>query len=141
MENKKYEFIQVDNDYMKLKYKDQEYQFKVNVKLEKDIQSVIKDSRLKLIDDLSDKNKTLNDYVKVRKENGKTYYDNSLKEELEQIYERQAQLEFFQNFSQKTFGKELEELIHDIEIADNEEEMQKFIEDLGYAIMGKIPSK
>ena len=137
---KKYEFYKIDNDNVGLKYKDKEFSFKVNIQLQKELQSILSDSRIELLEDLSKRGKSINDYVIVSKKDGKTYYDNSNKQELEQIYRERATLEYYNNFCEKHFNMSMERLMEDIGLA-TEQEGSDFARDFSNAITGNIPSK
>ena len=79
---KKYEFIKNGVDDYTLKYKDKEINFNSNVNIQKDLQDVPERARKKMILDLAKEGISIKDLSKEIKENGKTYYDNSNKDEL-----------------------------------------------------------
>lgn len=133
----KYEFIRLDEDNIKLKYKDKEFTFKVNVKLISEMQKVVMESRIKLIEDLAEKGKSVKNLTIEIKKDGKTYYDNSNKQELEQIYQEQEYLKFFDNKCQEIFNMDLQSLIDDIGL--NDEEAEIFGKELTRNMSGKTP--
>ena len=133
----KYEFIRLDEDNIKLKYKDKEFTFKVNVKLISEMQKVVMESRIKLIEDLAEKGKSVKNLTIEIKKDGKTYYDNSNKQELEQIYQEQEYLKFFDNKCQEIFNMDLQSLIDDIGL--NDEEAEIFGKELTKNMSGKTP--
>lgn len=133
----KYEFIRLDEDNIKLKYKDKEFTFKVNVKLISEMQKIIMESRIKLIEDLAEKGKSIKNLTIEIKKDGKTYYDNSNKQELEQIYQEQEYLKFFNNKCQEIFKMDLQSLIDDIGL--NDEEAEIFGKELTMNLSGKTP--
>lgn len=133
----KYEFIRLDEDNIKLKYKDKEFTFKVNVKLISEMQKIIMESRIKLIEDLAEKGKSIKNLTIEIKKDGKTYYDNSNKQELEQIYQEQEYLKFFNNKCQEIFNMDLQSLIDDIGL--NDEEAEIFGKELTMNLSGKTP--
>lgn len=133
----KYEFIRLDDDNIKLKYKEKEYNFKVNVKLISEMQKVIMKSRIKMIQDLAKDGSSIKDLTIEIKKDGKTYYDNSNKLELEKIYQEQEYLSFFDEKCQEIFNMDLQELIQDIGLTD--EETEKFGQDLMNNLSGKTP--
>lgn len=133
----KYEFIRLDEDNIKLKYKDKEFTFKVNVKLISEMQKVVMESRIKLIEDLAEKGKSIKNLTIEIKKDGKTYYDNSNKQELEQIYQEQEYLKFFDNKCQEIFNMDLQSLIDDIGL--NDEEAEIFGKELTKNMSGKTP--
>ena len=136
----KYEFIQVDEDTSKLKYKDKEFEFKRTVSLVAEMQSLIMKSRIKAIQDLAKQGQSIKDLTIERKENGKTYYDNSNRKELEAIYQQQAILEFFDNKCIEISNMSLSELMSDIGIIE-ENESEKFAQEFMQYLSGNIPSK
>lgn len=134
----KYEFIKVDEDTTKLKYKDKEFEFKRNVKLVSDMQGIIKEARLKMIMELTKNGISIDSLTLQKKENGKTYYDNSNKEALEKYYQEEATLEYFNSMIIELFGMRIEELLMDIGIT-TEDEGKAFSEELMKHISGNIP--
>lgn len=133
----KYEFIRLDDDNIKLKYKDKEYDFKVNVKLISEMQKLVMKSRIKMIQDFAKDGLSIKDLTIEIKKDGKTYYDNSNKLELEKVYQEQEYLLFFDEKCQEIFGMDLQELIDDIGLTD--EEAEKFGKDLMNYLSGKTP--
>ncbi len=136
----KYEFIKVDEDTTKLKYKDKEFEFKRNIKLISEMQSLIMKSRIKAIQDLAKEGQSVKDLTIERKENGKTYYDNSNRKELEAIYQQQAILDFFDNKCIEMSGMGLSELMSDIGLI-NEDDIEKFAQEFMQHLTGNTPSK
>lgn len=135
----KYTFYKIDENNIGLKYKDKEYSFKVNVKMQQELQSTISESRKTLLRDLSKQGESINEYVIVTKKDGKTYYDNSNKRALEEYYREKATLEYFDKFCKENLGKGIEEVIEEIGF-DTDKEVADFAKDLGKAMTGKIPS-
>lgn len=136
----KYQFIKVDEDTTKLKYKEKEFEIKRSVKLVSEIQSIIMKSRIKMIQDFAKEGVSVKDLTIETKENGKTYYDNTNKEELEKIYQEQAMIEFFNNKCLELFSMDLTSLMNDIGLTE-ENEVAKFGEELIQYISGNIPRK
>ena len=136
----KYEFIKVDEDTTKLKYKDKEFEIKRDVKTVSEIQQTVKNSRLKMITDLAKQGVSIDSLTIEKKENGKTYYDNSNRLAMEKIYEEQATLEYFNNLVEKLFSMSLEELLIDIGL-ETEKEGEQFSKDLIICISGNTPRK
>ena len=135
----KYEFIKVDEDITKLKYKDKEFEIKRNVKLISEMQALVSQSRIKMIQDFAKNGQSIKDLTIERKENGKTYYDNTNKDELEKIYYEQATTEYFNNKCNELFGMELAVLMEDIGLV-KAEEGEKFAKELIACLSGNIPS-
>ena len=73
----KYEFIKKDEDTTILKYKDKEFEIKKDVELQKEMESVNKNARVKMMLDLTKQGITSKDLIVVRKEGSKVYEDKS----------------------------------------------------------------
>ena len=131
----KYEFIKKDEDTTILKYKDKEFEIKKDVELQKEMESVNKNARVKMMLDLTKQGITSKDLIVVRKEGSKVYEDKSNLIQLEQNYMQEASVDLFQNLSEKYFEMSLENLIKDIGLED--EEGAKFGTDFAYALAGK----
>lgn len=82
----KYEFIKVDEDTTKLKYKDKEFIFKKTVGLLEKLQKVNFNAKMSMMKALKERGETANDYIVVRKEGNKTIEDKSNLVELEQYF-------------------------------------------------------
>ena len=136
----KYEFIKNAPDDYTLKYKDKEINFKSTVDIVKKMQEVNRIARLKLVKDLAKENMTIKDLVKEIKKDGKTYYDNSSKEEIEKVYIEETSGIVFLEIVEEMLGISMVNLIADIGL-ENEEETSKFSEELGNIIIGQFPSK
>lgn len=135
---KKYEIIKNAKDDYTLKFKDKEFNFHTNVKLISEMQQVHKKARLELIRDLTKENMSYKDLTIEENKNGKTYFDNSNKVELENAYIEGAIAEFFDNVCREKFNYSLTELI--MEMGLNEEETETFTSELVGALTGNIPS-
>lgn len=131
----KYEFIKKDEDTTILKYKDKEFEIKKDVELQKEMESVNKNARVKMMLDLTKQGITSKDLIVVRKNGSKVYEDKSNLLQLEEQYMNEASIELFQNLSNKYFNMSLENLISDIGL--NDEEGSKFGTDFAYALAGK----
>lgn len=131
----KYEFIKQDEDTTLLKYKDKEFEIKKDVELQKEIESVNKNARVKMMLDLTKQGITSKDLIVVRKNGSKVYEDKSNLIQLEEQYMQEASVDLFQNLSKKYFNMSLENLISDIGL--NDEEGAKFGNDFAYALAGK----
>ena len=136
---KKYEIIKNGKDDYTLKYKDQEINFKSTINIVNELQKVNKKARLNLILDLEEQGKTLKDLVKEEKRDGKTYFDNTNRLELEKIYIEDEQSKVFQDMITKMLGKDLFTLISEMELT-TEEEISGFSEELGKVMAGQTPS-
>lgn len=136
--NKKYEIIKNGMDDYSLKYKDKEIKFHTNVGIVKKVQEVQKSARVKLIMDLAKEGISIKELVKEQKKDGKTYYDNSNKEELEKIYIQQEMGEVFQEEIEKMMGMPLTDLLQEIGLTD-EKEVEEFSTELGKVMVGQTP--
>ena len=134
---KKYEFIKNGVDDYILKYKDKEINFKSNVSIVSELQDSIAKARMNMIKDLAKEGMTIKDLVVERKENGKTYYDNTNKEELEKAYLEKEQSKVFIEIIEKLFGMSVEDLFIDMELT-NVEESTQFSEELGKILVGNF---
>ena len=96
-------------------------------------QNIVKIARLRMVADLTSKGISVKDLVKEEKKDGKTLYDNSNKEYIEEAYINEVQEEILNEIIKKMMGKTFEELVLDIGL-DNENEIIKLGEDLGKVI-------
>lgn len=133
----KYKFS-VDEDIVTLTYKDKKYEFKTSVKLISEMQGLVMKARIKMIQDFAKEGQSIKDLTIETKKDGKTYYDNSNKIELEKIYQEQATLEYFNNKCIEIFNMDLAELMIDIGL-ETEEEGSKFSNDFMSYLSGNIP--
>ena len=133
----KYKFSS-ENDVIKLTYKDKEFTFKRNVKLISEMQGLIMEARKRMIEDFAEKGKSIKNLTIETKKDGKTYYDNSNKNELEKIYQEQVTLEFYNNKCIELFGMDLTNLMQDIGLS-TEDEGSKFANDFLTYLSGNIP--
>lgn len=134
----KYSFVS-EEDNVCLKYKDKEFNFKVNVKLISEMQGIVMEARKRMIQDFAKTGQSIKDLTIETKENGKTYYDNTNKLELERIYQEQLTIEFFNKKCEEYFGMDLATLMLDIGL-ETEDEGSKFSTDLVSYMSGNIPS-
>lgn len=133
----KYKFS-IEDDIVKLAYKEKEFTFKVNVKLISEMQSLIMKARKRMLIDVSKTGQSIKDLTIETKKDGKTYYDNSNKEELERIYQEEVMIEFFNNKCIEYFNMDLATLMTDIGLS-TEDEGAKFSNDLITYMSGNIP--
>ncbi len=136
--SKKYEIIKNGTDDYTLKYKDKEFNFKTELKIMSKMQSANKNARVKMVMELAKKGISLKDLTIEKKENGKTYYDNSNKTELEKAYIDDETTNVFSEICEEKFGMDLTTLILDIDL--DEKEMEQFATELVQALTGKTPS-
>ena len=135
-----YEIIKNGTDNYILKYKDKELNFKSDISIMKDMQSISKRARVKMVTDLAKQGVSLKDFTIEKKENGKTYYDSSNKTELEKAYIEEETANVFNEVIEKKFNMDLLTLIQDIGLTDSKD-VEKFSTDLVQALTGTTPSK
>lgn len=134
-----YEIIKNGTDNYTLKYKDKEINFHTDISIMRDMQSISKRARVKMVTDLSKQGVSLKDFTIEKKENGKTYFDNSNKAELEKAYIDEETTIVFNEIIEKQFGMDLLNLLQDIGL-ESEKDITKFSEELMTALIGKTPS-
>ena len=113
----KYNFS-CENDNVTLKYKDKEFTFKRDVKLISELQGLVMEARQRMIEDYAEKGKSIKSLTIETKKDGKTYYDNSNKNELEKIYQEKVTIEFYNNKCIELFGMDLTNLITEDDIVE-----------------------
>ena len=116
-----YEFIEVDKDTTKLKYKDKEFLIKRDVGLLKDLQSINVKAKRRMVMELAKEGLTTKDLVIEKNINGKKIMDNSNLTEMENSYVQQESLNAFDNLVNKFCGMSIAELIMDIGILDEKQ--------------------
>ena len=137
---KKYEIVKNGVDDYTLKYKDKQINFKSTIEIVSKMQEVNKRARVNMILDLSQKGMNIKDLVKEEKKDGKTYYDNTNKTELEKIYIEEETSKVFQEEIAKMLGMDLISLLQDIGLTE-ETEINEFSTELGQVMIGQFPSK
>ena len=133
----KYKFS-VDEDIVKLTYKDKEFTFKTNVKLISEMQGLVMKARKKMIQDFAKEGVSIKDLTIETKKDGKTYFDNTNKLELEKTYQEELTIEFFNDKCMEFFNMDLATLMTDIGL-ETEDEGTKFSTDLISYMSGSIP--
>lgn len=131
-----YEFKKVDNDTTKLKMKineeEKEFTIKRDVKLLREMQSINFKARKRMLIDLAKEGLTKDNLITKKEENGKTYYNNSSWQELENQYIEEETLNVFDNIIKDITGYSMTELMLSVE----EAEQDKFSNELLVAILG-----
>ena len=136
----KYQIIKNDLDDYTLSYKDKVFNYKSDVELTSNLQEAPKKARIKMLTDLANEGGSLKKFTIEEKKDGKTYLDNTNKNELEKTYIGEAMLEVIDNTCKKVFDMTFSELMLDIGV-ETQEEQDKFASELGSSLMGKFPSK
>lgn len=135
----KYKITKNGVDDYTLEYKDKKFDFHTDLKMMSKIQGATKTARLKMINDITKQGMSLKQYTIEEKKDGKTYYDNSNKAELEKIYIDDEVSNVFNEICLENFNQDLMALIQDIELEDDE--IEKFSQELSEALLGKTPSR
>lgn len=136
---KKYEFIKNSVDDYTLKYKDKEIIFKSNVDVVTRLQDTVASAKTKMIMDLAKQGISIKDLTIETKKDGKTYYDNTNKIELENTYIQQEQGKVFMEVIKEILGIDITELFTDMEL--NEKETEEFAKEFGGILTGRFQSK
>lgn len=132
----KYEFIKNGVDDYSLKYKDKEIKFKSDVSIITRMQETIAAGKLKMVADLTKKGMTVKDLVIVKKVDGKTYYDNTNKIEVENSYIQTEQGLVFNEILKEKLGMDIQQLQTELELT--EDDLEKFGEDFAKVITGQL---
>lgn len=131
----KYKFEIVDNDTTKLIYKDKEFKIKRNINLLKKTQEVYFKARTKMMVDLTKQGITKKDLIIEKKENGKTYYDDTNIREIENNYIEMENLEIYNSIAEDYTGMSWIELIEDIGL--EESDIEEFAFNFAKSLQGK----
>lgn len=131
----KYKFEIVDNDTIKLTYKDKEFKIKRNINLLKRTQEVYFKARTKMMVDLTKQGITKKDLIIEKKENGKTYYDDTNLREIENNYIEMENLEIYNSIAEDYTGMSWIELIEDIGL--EESDIEEFAFNFAKSLQGK----
>lgn len=140
----KYEFIKVDEDTTKLKYKDKEFKIKKDIGLLQKLQSLNSKARILMMSDLKKEGKTTNDLVVVKKEGNKTIEDKSSLIELEEYYTGVASQTLYDEILKEATGMNLAELLVDMELDYTDKTtLEVFMTELtkSISVSGKTPSQ
>lgn len=126
----------IDNYF--LEYGDKMLPFHSKVDIVYQLQDSIKKARLRMVKELKEQGLTINDLTTETKENGKTTYDTSSRQYIEEAYINEENQKVLQNIMRELFGMTFEELVVDIGI-DTPEEAQELATDIGNCLIGKTP--
>lgn len=133
-----YKFTKIDKDTTRLECEIdgelKQFEIKRTVELLKELTSATHKSRNRLIKDLAKEGLTKNDLVKEVKKDGKTIYDNSSWNELENNYYEEENQRILSEIIEKTTGYDLVSLIMSIGLKENE--MENFTTELVLALTG-----
>ena len=140
----KYEFVKVDDDTTKLKYKDKEFEIKKTVGLLEKLQKVNNKAKLSMMKALTEQGMTANDLIVEKKEGNKTIVDKSNLIELEKYYIGVESENVYDDILKESTNMSLAEILLDIELDYNDKDVVKdFMVELTKAITvePKTPSQ
>ena len=121
----KYEFIKVNEDTYKLKYKDKEFEIIRDVDIITKFQNVPNLARRRMLMDLAENGKGIGDLTIVRTtSDGKTIYDNRSAIEMEKTYSTEIQVEMLDSASKKYLGNTIVGVELDIGLETEEEAIE-----------------
>ena len=138
--DKKYEIIKNSKDNYTLKYKDRSIDFKTDVALISEMQGINKKARINMIKDLSKEGISMKSLSVEEKKDGKTYIDNTNKEELENAYLEEAMTKFFDDICKRYFNMGLAELLVDMDLTEDTKQVEQFTTEFISALTGQTPS-
>lgn len=138
--DKKYELIKNSKDNYTLKYKDRSIDFKTDIALISEMQGINKKARINMIKDLSKEGISIKSLSVEEKKDGKTYIDNTNKEELENAYLEEAMEEFFDDICKRYFNMGLAELLVDMDLTEDTKQVEQFTTEFVSALTGQTPS-
>lgn len=140
-----YEFIKIDEDTTKLKYKDKEYEIKKTVGLLEKLQSLNSNAKFALMKALKERGETAEDYIVTKLEGNKTVVDKSNLIELEHYYVGLESQKVFDDICKEICNMSLAELLVDIGLNVSEPKvLETFMKDFTLAVTmanGKSPSQ
>jgi hypothetical protein len=135
----KYEIIKNGTDDYTLKFKDKEFNYKPDVELASKLQAAPKQARIEMLKDLAKDGISLKDFTIEEKKQGKTYFDNTNKIELEKTYIENKMLEIIDKVCKEKFNLDFTNLLIEIGL-ETQEEQELFAKELGATLTGKTPS-
>lgn len=133
----KYHITKNGIDDYTIEYKDKKINFKSNVEIITELQAVNERAKQKMILDLAKQGITINELVKEIKKDGKTYYDNSNKDEMLNTYTKIESNILFNNAIKNMLGITLTELALEIGL-ETDEEADKLSRELGEILVGRF---
>ena len=135
----KYEFRKNGTDDYSLIYKDKEIKFNSDVETANKMQEVEANAKIKMIEDLAEKGKSIRNLTIEIIKDGKKYYDNTNRIEMEKAYIEREQTKVFSEVIEKILGMKLETLFSEIGITETQE-AQDFSMDLARILTGQWKS-
>jgi len=140
----RYQFVKVDDDTTKLKYKDKEFEIKKTVGLLEKLQKVNNKAKLSMMKALAEQGMTANDLIVERKEGNQTIVDKTNLVELEEYYIGVESQNIYDDILKESTGMTLAEILLDIDLDYNDKDVVKdFMVELTKAISitPKTPSQ
>lgn len=128
----------IDNYF--LEYKDKMLPFHSDVGMVNTLQEAIKNARLRMIKELKEKGMSLSDLTTKKEENGKTIYDNTDRQYIEEVYINEEYQKSLEKIIQDTFNMNYLDLLNDVGI-ETEEESREFFSELGNCLIGRTPRR
>lgn len=135
----KYEIAKKGIDNYILKYKDKEFNFHTDITMKSKMQGVYKTAKIKMLKDLASEGVSLKQFTIEEKKDGKTYFDNTNKAELEKAYIDEEMANVFNEICKSQFDMDLADLITDVGLEDDKE-IERFSKELAQALNGNFPS-
>lgn len=137
----KYEFKKNGEDDYSLIYKNKIINFKSDVSVVNRLQEAEANGKINMITDLSAKGISLRSLTIEIVKDGKKYYDNTNRTQMEQAYVEKEFTQVFSKIVEELLGMPLQDLYNDMELS--QDELQKFSEEFGMVITGqyKFPSR
>ena len=137
----KYEFKKNGEDDYSLIYKNKEIKFNSDVDAASRLQECEATAKIKMIEDLSKKGISLRSLTIEVIKDGKKYYDNTNRIEMEKTYIDKEQALIFNELIKNKLGSGIEDLIRDIGLTEKKE-VEDFSLDFAKIIAGqwKTPS-
>ena len=136
----KYEIIKNGQDDYTLKYKDKEIKFHSSVEIVSRLQEVNEIAKQQMILELTKAGLTPNDLVKKKVVDGKTYYDNSAKEEYLSACVNKIAVRLLDEAAKKMLGMTILELVNDIGDL-SQQEQNNLTKELGEVAIGRFQGK
>lgn len=136
----KYEIIKNGQDDYTLKYKDKEIKFHSSVEIVSRLQEVNEIAKQQMVLELTKAGLTPNDLVKKKIIDGKTYYDNSAKEEYLSACVNKTSVRLLDEASKKMLGMTINELVNDIGNMSTEE-TNELTRKIGEIAIGRFQDK
>lgn len=135
----KYEFKKNGEDDYSLIYKDKEIKFNSDVDAASRMQECEATAKIKMIEDLSKKGISLRSLTIEVIKDGKKYYDNTNRIEMEKTYIDKEQGLIFNEIIKNKLGSSIEDLIRDIGLTEKKE-VEDFSLDFAKIIAGQWKS-